>query len=157
MKKYFLSIVLSFFTISLIQSQIKIGNDPQTIDASSILELESDTSVLVITRVSNAQMNTITPLQGGLVYNNDEDCVFFYNGTEWIDLCEELNTFNVNFEVVDGNLVLTDSNEDSVMVPITDLGATTFTSEPIFNVSTDGTPIGGTTIIITEEDDNINL
>ena len=151
MKKYFLSFVLGIFAVGLLQSQIKIGNNPQNIDAASVLELESNSQVLVITRVSEAQMNTITPLQGALIYNTDEGCVFYYDGTVWVNLCEELNTFNVNFEVVDNELVLTDNNGDSVTVPLVDLFST-ITSDPIFNpVDNDNT------IVITRMDDVFNL
>ncbi|WP_394975042.1 beta strand repeat-containing protein [uncultured Croceitalea sp.] len=151
MKKYFLSVILGMFAISFLQSQIKIGNNPQNIDASSVLELESNSRVLVITRISDAQMNSITPLQGALVYNTDESCVFYYDGTTWINLCEE-NIFNESFEVVGEELVLTDSNGDSVAVPLSDLGVYTFTNTPVFNpVDNDNT------IVITQTGDNVNL
>ena len=48
MKNYFLSIILVVFTLNQLQSQIKIGNNPQDIDAASVLELESNNRVLVI-------------------------------------------------------------------------------------------------------------
>ena len=83
--------MLGVFVCSMLQSQIKIGNNPQNIDVASLLELESDNRTLVITRVTDDQMNAITPLQGGLIYNTDEECVFYYNGTEWVNLCVELN------------------------------------------------------------------
>ncbi|MCG2461415.1 hypothetical protein K8352_11695, partial [Flavobacteriaceae bacterium F89] len=70
------------------QSQVKIGDNPQTLDPASILELESTSRALVISRVSTAQMNTITPLRGAMVYNTDADCLYYYNGTSWINLCE---------------------------------------------------------------------
>ncbi|WP_339339036.1 hypothetical protein, partial [Croceitalea sp. MTPC9] len=152
MKKYLLSVMLGIFAMGLLQSQIKIGNNPQNIDGSSVLELESNSRVLVITRISDAQMNSISPLQGGLVYNTDEGCVFYYDGTTWVNLCEELNTFNVDFEVVGEDLVLTDNNGDSVSVPLSDLGVYTFTSDPVFNpVDNDNT------IVITETGDNVNI
>jgi hypothetical protein len=151
MKKYFFSLLLGVFAISSLQSQIKIGNNPQNIDASSVLELESNSRVLVITRINDAQMNAITPLEGALVYNIDEECVFYYNGTSWANLCEE-GVFNTDFEVVGEELVLTDSQGDSVTVPLSDLGVYTFTSDPVFNpVDNDNT------IVITQTADNVNL
>ncbi|TCI85665.1 hypothetical protein, partial [Tenacibaculum sp. M341] len=68
-------------------SQVKVGDNPNTINNNSLLELESNDKVLVITRVNSAQMNTITPLEGALVYNTDVQCVFQYNGTTWQNLC----------------------------------------------------------------------
>ncbi len=82
-------------------SQIKIGENPQNLDASSVLELESSNRVLVITRVTDAQMLSITPLRGAMVYNTDTQCVHFYTGTEWFNPCAtEGQTFSadpVNF------------------------------------------------------------
>lgn len=68
--------------------QIKIGDNPQTLDAGSVLELESTNRALVITRLSNDAMNNLTPLPGALVYNLDLECVHYYNGTNWINLCD---------------------------------------------------------------------
>jgi len=68
-------------------AQVKIGDNPQTIDPASVLELESTERVLVITRVDSIQMSNITPNRGALVYNTSADCVFYYNGTDWINLC----------------------------------------------------------------------
>ncbi len=68
-------------------AQVKIGDNPQTIDPASVLELESAERVLVITRVDSVQMSNITPSRGALVYNTSADCVFYYNGTDWINLC----------------------------------------------------------------------
>lgn len=69
-------------------SQIKIGENPQQIDASSILELESANRALVLTRITDAEMNSFTPLRGALVYNTDSQCIFVFDGTIWKNLCE---------------------------------------------------------------------
>lgn len=82
--------LLLFFGITLLNSlyaQVKIGNNPQKIHKNSILELESTDKVLVISRLSNAQMTAITPERGALVYNTDEQCVFMHNGINWRSLC----------------------------------------------------------------------
>ena len=68
------------------KAQVKIGDNPQTIDAASVLELESTDKVLVITRVNTLQMNAIVPLQGAMVYNTDVQSVHYFNGTEWINI-----------------------------------------------------------------------
>lgn len=71
-----------------IQAQVKIGERPEVIDPTSLLELESTTKVLVITRATTDQMDDITPLRGAMVYNTDTDCVHYFNGTAWINLCD---------------------------------------------------------------------
>ncbi|KQC29732.1 hypothetical protein AAY42_07395 [Flagellimonas eckloniae] len=69
------------------QGQIKIGDNPQNLDPSSVLELESNSRVLVITRMTTTQMENTSPLRGALVYNTDTQCVHFYTGTLWENLC----------------------------------------------------------------------
>ena len=85
-----LTTLIGLSCFSLAFGQIKIGDNPQNIDASSVLELESSTRVLVITRVSDAEMNGLNPLPGALVYNTDADCVHFYDGSTWLNLCAAL-------------------------------------------------------------------
>ena len=70
------------------EAQIKIGENPQNLDPSSVLELESNTRVLVITRMNTTQMENTTPLQGAMVYNTDTQCVHFYDGAQWINPCD---------------------------------------------------------------------
>lgn len=75
----------------LMFSQVKIGDNPSLIDSNSILELESNNKVLVITRLNQTQINALNPLSGALVYNTDEECVFVFDGFVWKNLCDEPN------------------------------------------------------------------
>ncbi|MBC6999494.1 hypothetical protein [Cytophaga sp. FL35] len=79
---------MGLLTTTLATAQVKIGDDPQNINATSLLELQSNDKVLVITRVDAAQMATIVPTRGALVYNTTENCVFYYDGSQWVNLCE---------------------------------------------------------------------
>ena len=97
---FFLFINLSLF------AQVKIGDNPSSIHTNSILELESSDKALVISRMSGAQMNAITPLRGALVFNTDDNCVFMYNGTTWRSLC---NT-GAGINVTTSNTVPTTNN-----------------------------------------------
>ncbi|RYC50199.1 hypothetical protein DN53_05975, partial [Flagellimonas olearia] len=97
MKTHILYLVIGLLMINTLSGQVKIGNNPQTLHPASVLELESSTRALVITRVTTGEMNNINPLAGALVYNTDEDCLHYYNGTEWINICEALdNSFTVS-------------------------------------------------------------
>lgn len=84
--KLFISFIL-FISINKCYNQIKIGDNPQIIDQLSLLELESNTRVLVISRLSSQSILQMKPLAGSMVYNTDEQCIFFYNGLSWINLC----------------------------------------------------------------------
>ncbi|MGB5227794.1 MAG: hypothetical protein WBN55_05985, partial [Eudoraea sp.] len=94
MKMKILIALVSFSLCNILSGQIKIGDNPQNIDASSVLELESSGRVLVITRINTQQMNSIVPLQGAVIYNTDEQCLFFYDGAAWLNMCE---TFGLSF------------------------------------------------------------
>lgn len=72
---------------NLMAAQIKIGDAPEAIDPSSILELESSSKVLVISRMTEADILALSPLQGAMVYNIDASCIFYYDGANWNNLC----------------------------------------------------------------------
>ena len=100
-KTYVASFLLCLLTAVNLQGQIKIGENPQTLDPSSVLELESSSRVLVITRLTDTQMNNITPLRGALVYNTDEECIHYYDGIQWVNICEALdNSFTTTTEAI---------------------------------------------------------
>ncbi|SFW68204.1 beta strand repeat-containing protein [Cellulophaga fucicola] len=96
MKKLVFGLFLSTCLFTSIQAQVKIGENPQNLDANSVLELESTNKALVITRLSTLQMDAMTPLNGALIYNTDTNCVHYYNGTIWINLCEAENAGDIN-------------------------------------------------------------
>ncbi|PIF01670.1 MAG: hypothetical protein CR994_00375, partial [Maribacter sp.] len=109
--------VLGLLFATKAKGQIKIGDNPQAIDPSSVLELESRSRVLVVTRVNTEEMNAITPLPGAVVYNTDLQCVHYYNGTEWINICEEVggipNLTTEPFVNTRSTLVITPNGEDN--------------------------------------------
>lgn len=76
---------------SILNAQVKVGDNPDIIDSNSILELESNNKVLVITRLTETQMNALSPLHGALVYNTDAQCIFAFDGTAWKNLCDQPN------------------------------------------------------------------
>ncbi|WP_405413400.1 beta strand repeat-containing protein [Maribacter sp. Asnod1-A12] len=94
MKAIIFFIFFTILTLPTVFGQIKIGDNPQNIDASSVLELESTSKVLVITRVTTLEMEAITPQRGGMVYNTDTECINYYDGTKWVNLCDAVD-FNI--------------------------------------------------------------
>ena len=104
MKMKLLLTGLAFCAIQAMLGQIKIGENPQTLDPGSVLELESTNRALVITRLSTAQMNSLSPLQGALVYNTDVQCIHYYDGSSWINLCEASA-----FELTNNPIINTDT------------------------------------------------
>ncbi|MCG8830008.1 hypothetical protein [Tenacibaculum finnmarkense] len=90
-----ISLILVLLTNITLFAQVKIGDNPSDINPTSILELESTDKVFVLTRMDNAVMQSLLlnpdpnkrPLQGALVYNTTDKCVFMYNGIAWVSLC----------------------------------------------------------------------
>ncbi|WP_430966074.1 beta strand repeat-containing protein [Spongiimicrobium sp. 2-473A-2-J] len=151
-------LLLALVVGTALHGQIKIGDNPQNIDAASVLELESGSRVLVITRVTDAQMNGITPLRGAMVYNTDTQCVHFYDGVQWLNLCtvsnislvdngdntytftdsdgattDIINTTNASLAIVNDSLVLTDSDNNTVRTALDDINTQTFSTNAVLN------------------------
>ncbi|MDP2527675.1 beta strand repeat-containing protein [Maribacter dokdonensis] len=96
-------------------AQVKIGQNPNTIHSASIVELESSDKAFVLTRLSTAQMQAITPLNGAVVYNTDTQCVHYFNGTVWTNLCDDNNTNDFSFtDNSDGTITLDDGNGNTI-------------------------------------------
>ncbi|MGB5818287.1 MAG: hypothetical protein WBG90_02290 [Saonia sp.] len=160
-------------------AQLKIGDNPSNIDAASIVELESTSKTLVLTRVSNTQMQNISPLRGALVYNIDSQCVHYYNGTQWTNLCDGSQSTFSFADNGDGTYTLTDGNGNNITLngapeTVTSLvdnldGTYTYTNEAGIetivasdntdnqNITSDGTPgnIGidnGNTLVLNVDD-----
>ena len=102
-------------------SQVKIGENPNQINSASIVELESTTKAFVLTRVTTAQMLAISPLRGALVYNTEDDCVFYYTGSQWVDLC--------NASTPGGSFTFVDNNNGTFTINYSD--GTSFTSSDL--------------------------
>ncbi|MFD2791659.1 beta strand repeat-containing protein, partial [Arenibacter antarcticus] len=103
-------ILLLFLLFGIaVQAQIKIGDNPQNIDPSSVLELESTSRVLVITRVNTAQMNAIIPSVGALVYNTDVQCLHYYTGAAWTNVCDAV-AGSLSITAENGTIVVTPNN-----------------------------------------------
>ena len=148
MKNNLLRIFL-LFAIYQSYAQVKIGKDVSSINSASILELESDNKALVLTRVTEVQMQQIFPLNGAVVYNTDTRSVHYYDGSTWIDFSEStLNpgvlTDNSNgaFTFTSGSgVVTTFYGQAETVTQMVDNGDGTFTysnelgAETILNLS----------------------
>lgn len=70
-------------------AQLKLGTNPNNINASALLELESTNQGLLLTRLTTTQMNNITtPPAGLLIYNTDSACVYIRQNNAWRNLCD---------------------------------------------------------------------
>ena len=106
MKVLLLGILCSMLAVHAAFGQIKIGDNPQNIDPASVLELESSSRVLVITRVNTSQMTAIAPQRGGIIYNTDTECIHYYNGLQWINLCDAVDFTITNDPIINNRITV---------------------------------------------------
>jgi len=133
-----------FFCLLLgmaVQAQIKIGDNPQNIDPSSVLELESSSRVLVITRVNTAQMNAITPSAGAMVYNTDIECIHYYTGAEWKDICDAV-AGSITFTSDDGTVVITSTGGNNYDLKVGEITGMNIVNETVFGADIATATIG---------------
>ncbi|MBD3660732.1 MAG: hypothetical protein HUJ11_00800, partial [Arenibacter algicola] len=124
-----------------VKAQIKIGDNPQNIDPSSVLELESSSRVLVITRVNTAQMGAIVPSAGALVYNTDVECIHYYTGTEWKDICDAV-AGSITFTSDDGTIVITSTGGNNYDLKVGEITGMNIVNETVFGADIATATIG---------------
>lgn len=87
------------FIFSLIYAQtdnVAINNDGFLPDASAILDVKSINKGMTFPRMTTAQRNTISdPTTGLIIYNMDTDCIEYFAGLLWIELCGDVAPNNI--------------------------------------------------------------
>ena len=69
-----------------LNAQVGIGTTEP--DISAALEIASTDSGFLPPRLTRAQRNALNnPARGLMIYNLDEDCINYWNNSEWISLC----------------------------------------------------------------------
>lgn len=77
-----------------IGATLKVGSNATTIDANSVLELESTTKGFVPPRMTTAQMNAITgALVGSVIYNTTLNCLHQKTSSGWLSMCNSTSPF----------------------------------------------------------------
>jgi len=97
MKTLFYLLISGLFSVSTLSAQVKVGNNPTTINANSLFELEGISKGLLMPRVSLVSTTSFAPLTahvaGMTVYNIATAGVgatavspgyYYNNGTQWL-------------------------------------------------------------------------
>ncbi len=137
--------VLLLFWASTTFSQVKIGDNINTIDEASILELESASKVFVVTRLTTDQMNAITPINGALTYNTDANCLYQYRNNNWESLCVDITggqTITAIIDNLDGTFSYINESDTEVIISKANLvdnedGTYTFSNKSSENITID--------------------
>jgi len=138
--KIFLSALLLVTLRVVTISQVKIGDNPTSLNINSVLELESTNKGLLIPRV--ALVSTITPVPlsahvaGMNVYNTATigDVApgnYYNNGTKWIKVADAAN--GNHYQSTEANIPLTTSSLIDVVMPGMTLSPPSGTYLVLFN------------------------
>lgn len=120
-KRFSILLVLGLYCItnSSVFSQVKIGDNPSTINSNSLLELESTTKGLLIPRVTLTNVSSVAPLTepvstGMMVYNSGSTIsqgFYYWDGSRWVKFTHEAS--NPTSKTADDTLT---KNETFVLV-----------------------------------------
>lgn len=105
-----LVVVISFLLVSTItQAQLKIGDNPTSIQKSSILELESSRQGLLLPRLTDTTaINALTPPDGMIIYLTADKSLRIRSNGAWVKLADMGSASN-NWSL-NGNSGTTSSN-----------------------------------------------
>ncbi len=85
---YKILLLTSFGILACLVSNAQIGIGTSNPNSSSILDVESSEKGVLIPRMDNTAMNDIvSPADGLLIYNTEENCLFLYKESGWSSLC----------------------------------------------------------------------
>jgi|GEM_PF-3675107 hypothetical protein len=146
MKNLFTLVCALLLALTAAQAQVKIGDNPTTIQPSAILELEKTDKGLLLPRMTNAQMNAIaSPSAGLVVFNTTDSCLYFYTGAAWRSQCQSnvdatfaSGTINCSGALTGTYLQATPmdaSNTKTITVTVTTPGDYTATTNVVNGVS----------------------
>lgn len=101
--KIFLGICLALMLLNTAQAQVKIGNNPSTIDANSLLELESTNKGFLPPRVVLNSVTAVAPLTGTvptgmMIYSSGGTVTngyYSWDGTKWVPFITGLGEVNI--------------------------------------------------------------
>jgi uncharacterized protein (TIGR02145 family) len=80
---------LAFLGLSTTYAQVKVGDNPTSINSSAAFEVESTTKGILPPRMTSAQRDAIvSPVEGLTIYNTEVNCLQWFNGTGWYNVCD---------------------------------------------------------------------
>ena len=116
-------LTLCFFA----KAQVKIGDNPGTIDSNSLLELESTNKGFLPPRIALTDLNAVTPLTGTvtagmLVYSTGgtvSDGYYFWDGVKWVGMAQtNMVTKTATATLLKSETLVMASNDITLTLPI---------------------------------------
>jgi len=148
--KIYLIFFCTLFCTSISFAQVKISENtnPSSPDADAILELESTTLGLIISRLTTANRPTADASNKGMIiYNMDSNQLQYCNGSAWIDLIGADNMGNhvaSSNITLNGNHISNDGTNNGIFIDNNNqVGINT--ANPTAKLDVNGTIIAGAT------------
>ena len=89
------------------QDQMKIGNNPTTINRASILELESQQQGLLLTRIlDTSSMTALNPPDGMIIYSQHDSALYLRSDHVWKRLVDSSEVAGAFWGLIGGGLML---------------------------------------------------
>lgn len=118
-----LLLVFSFFSGFISAQTVSVTDDDSyTPESSAMLDVKSTDKGMLIPRVSTTERDAISsPAEGLFVYDTDEKCFYFYNGTTWVDMPTKNARSTEDSFTISEQLVFEDDAVvwDDLRVPVT--------------------------------------
>ncbi|PKP04412.1 MAG: hypothetical protein CVU11_05135 [Bacteroidetes bacterium HGW-Bacteroidetes-6] len=131
MKTKLLFMILVFTCIIQVNAQVKIGDNPATIDANSMLEIESGSKGFLGPRVAINNLSLPAPLtapvpEGMLVYSDGGTVTngfYYWDGTKWVRLISGKDNTELVIKSATSTLLKTEkfvlaSNDITITLPV---------------------------------------
>jgi hypothetical protein len=137
MKKIIYTLLL--LASASVHAQVKVGDNPTTIDPNAVLEMESNAKGMLLPRMTAVERDAISnPTNSMLIYNTTESCINIYNlkETKWKSICGEDAAGTAEFTTDCSKLAVSgtyttgiqldgDVNYITITVDVTELGSYT--------------------------------
>ena len=86
------TIILGITLVSFSTSFAQVGIGTTSPNNAAELDINSTTKGVLFPRMTNAQMTAITsPASGLQIYNTDANCMYFYNGQQWVSTLNSIS------------------------------------------------------------------
>jgi hypothetical protein len=87
--KTIIHLITLILFVSGLNAQVAVNTDGSSPDGSAMLEIKSTDKGFLPPRMTTAERDAIaSPAEGLTIYNTEYNCLQYFKGTLWFDLCE---------------------------------------------------------------------
>jgi hypothetical protein len=131
-----IKIIVGVFLLSSSTIFAQVGIGTTSPNNAAELDVNSTSKGVLFPRMSNAQMTAISnPSQGLQIYNTDANCMYFYNGQQWVSTLNSISALvNVGDVVQLDNIKIRVASSGNRSMQIATVSGNISTSASTFNL-----------------------